>query len=91
MVMMAPGGVCVGRPEQTTKERQRKGGEKMHIVMFPNGKEVRISRLEEPTFSATSECSPNDNSTCQACPAMYPSVSDRLENVTLFCPAQPHI
>ena len=28
MVVMAPGGVCVGRPEQTAKERHR--GEQMH-------------------------------------------------------------
>ena len=74
MVVMAPGGVCVGRPEQTAKERHR--GEKMHIVMFPNGKKVRISRLAEPTFSATSECSPMTTAPVQACPALYPTVSD---------------
>ena len=78
MVMMAPGGSVL--VDQNRRQRKGNLGEKMHIVMFPNGKEVRISRLEEPTFSATSECSPNDNSTCQACPAMYPSVSDRLES-----------
>ena len=58
----------------------------MHIVMFLDGKEVRISRLAGPTFCATSECSPMTTAPVQACPVLYCTVSDGVKKVTLICP-----